>query len=112
MNNKLASIKIVSWEFIWLLFCCFMTIVWMSEVWDVKTAPEKYACLWGGEGPVARLWYYASESLYLLHLACLIVWFLSGIWLCVCRCSLKRALLLANVCLSMLWLTAALITNC
>ena len=55
-----------------------MTIVWVSEVWDVKTAPEKYACLWGGEGPVARLWYYASESLYLLHLVCLIVWFLSG----------------------------------
>lgn len=71
MNNKLASIKIVSWEFIWLLFCCFMTIVWVSEVWDVKTAPEKYACLWGGEGPVARLWYYASERLYLLHLVCL-----------------------------------------
>ena len=104
--------KLFSWEFIWLLFCGFMTIVWMSEVWDVKTAPEKYACLWGGEGPVARLWYYASESLYLLHLACLIVWFLSGIWLCVCRWSLKRALLLAHVCLSMLWLTAALITNC
>ena len=58
MNNKLASIKIFSWEFIWLLFCGFMTIVWVSEVWDVKTAPEKYACLWGGEGPVARLWYY------------------------------------------------------
>ena len=105
MKNKLASINIFSWEFIWLLFCGFMTIVWMSEVWDVKTAPEKYACLWGGEGPVARLWYYASESLYLLHLACLIVWFLSGIWLCVCRWSLKRALLLAHVCLSMLWLT-------
>ena len=81
MNNRLASIKIFSWEFIWLLFCGFMTIVWMSEVWDIKTAPEKYACLWGGEGPVARLWYYASESLYLLHLAYLIVWFLSGIWL-------------------------------
>lgn len=112
MNNKLASIKIFSWEFIWLLFCGFMTIVWISEVWDVKTAPGKYACLWGGEGPVAQLWYYASESLYLLHLACLIVWFLSGIWLCVCRWSLKRALLLAHVCLSMLWLTAALITNC
>lgn len=112
MKNKLASINIFSWEFIWLLFCGFMTIVWMSEVWDVKTAPEKYACLWGGEGPVARLWYYASESLYLLHLACLIVWFLYGIWLCVCRWSLKRALLLAHVCLSMLWLTAALITNC
>ena len=112
MKNKLASIKIFSWEFIWLLFCGFMTIVWISEVWDVKTAPEKYACLWGGEGPVAQLWYYASESLYLLHLACLIVWFLSGIWLCVCRWTFKRALLLAHVCLSMLWLTAALITNC
>ena len=85
-----------------------MTIVWVSEVWDVKTAPEKYACLWGGEGPVARLWYYASERLYLLHLVCLIVWFLSGVWLCVCRWTLKRALLLAHVCLSMLWLTAAL----
>lgn len=52
MKNKLASINIFSWEFIWLLFCGFMTIVWMSEVWDVKTAPDKYACLWGGEGPV------------------------------------------------------------
>ena len=92
MNNKLASIKIFSWEFIWLLFCGFMTIVWVSEVWDVKTAPEKYACLWGGEGPVARLWYYASESLYLLHIVCLIVWFLSGIWLCVCRWSLRACL--------------------
>ena len=112
MNNKLASIKIFSWEFIWLLFCDFMTIVWMSEVWNIKTAPELYACLWDGEGPVPQLWYYASENLYLLHLACLFAWFVSGIWLCVCRWSLKRAWLLAHVCLSMLWLTAALITNC
>lgn len=66
----------------------------------------------GGEGPVAQLWYYASENLYLLHLACLIVWFLSGILLCLCRWSFRTTLLLAHFCLGMLWLAAALITIC
>ena len=94
--------KLFSWEFIWLLFCCVMTILWASELWSVKTGPEKYAYLWGGEGPVAQLWYYASEGLYLLHLACLTVWFLSGIGLCLCRWSSRRKLLLAHFCLSML----------
>ena len=99
MKNKLASINIFSWEFIWLLFCGFMTIVWMSEVWDVKTAPEKYACLWGGEGPVARLWYYASESLYLLHLACLIVWFLSMVsQTCIAACACLSEHVVAHGC--------------
>lgn len=112
MNNKFSFMKLFSWEFIWLLFCCFMTILWASELWNVKTGPEKYAYLWGGEGPVAQLWYYASEGLYLLHLACLIVWFLSGIGLCLCRWSSRRKLLLAHFCLSMLWLAAAHMAAC
>lgn len=112
MDTKFSFIKIFSWECIWLLFCGFMTILWTSEVCSVKTEPEKYACLWGGEGPVARLWYHASEGLYLLHLACLILWFLSGIGLCVCRWPSRRKLLLAHFCLSMLWLAAARIAAC
>lgn len=109
MKNKTFSITIFSWESLWLLFCSFMTMLWLSEVWNVKTKPERYVSLWGGEGPVAQLWYYTSEDLYLLHLACLIVWFLSGIWLCVCRWSFKRTLLLVHFCLSMLWLAAAIL---
>lgn len=92
--------------FLWFLLCGFMTVLWGSEVWCVKTEPEKYMYLWGGEGPVAHLWYYASESLYVLHLACLVVWFLSGMMLCVCRWSCKKILLRTHVCLTMLWLAA------
>lgn len=99
--------KISLGEFIWLLFCGFITMLWVSEVWSVKTEPAKYTHLWGGEGPVVKLWYYASEGLYLLYLVCLIIWFLSGILLCLCQWSFRRKLLLAHFCLSMLWLAAA-----
>lgn len=93
--------------FIWLLFCGFMTALWVSEVWVVKTEPAKYVHLWGGEGPVAGLWYYASERLYVLHLACLIIWFLFGILLCLCQWSFRGKLLLAHFGLSVLWLAVA-----
>ncbi len=106
-KNISSWMKISPAEVIWLLFCGFMTTLWVSEVWSVKTEPEKYADVWGGEGPVAQVWYYDAECLYVLHLACLIVWFLSGMLLCLCSWSFKRKLLLAHVCLSMLWLVAA-----
>ena len=112
MTKIFSFLKLPFGELLWLLACCFMVALWGSDVWSVLTEPEKYAPLWGGEGPVAQLWYYASEGLYLLHLACLIVWFLSGIGLCLCRWSSRRKLLLAHFCLSMLWLAAAHMAAC
>ena len=84
-----------------------MVALWGNEVWSVLTEPEKYASLWGGEGSVAGIWYYASEEYYLLHLVCLIVWFLAGIVLYLCKRACRRKLLLLHCCLSMLWLAAA-----
>lgn len=112
MKNTVFTGKLSLGAWLWLLFCAFMTALWASEVWSVLSEPEEYASLWGAEGPVANVWYYGSEYLYLLHLAGLIVWFLSGIWLCLCRWSVRRTLLFAHFCVSMLWLAAACITTC
>ena len=108
MNMKLFSfLKFPFGELLWLLACGFMVALWGSEVWSVLTGPEKYAPLWGSEGPVAGIWYYASEEYYLLHLAGLIVWFLAGMALSLCNRAYRRKLLLLHCCLSMLWLAAA-----
>ncbi len=111
MNNRIFSFKLSLGECLWLLVCALMTALWASEVWIVHSEPEEYAYLWGSEGPVANVWYYDSECLYLLHLTILIVWFLSGIWLCLCRWALRRKLLFVHFCLSLLWLATACITT-
>lgn len=109
MTKIFSFLKLPFGELLWLLACCFMVALWGSDVWSVLTEPEKYAPLWGGEGPVAGVWYYASEGRYLFHLACLIVWFLAGVALALCNRACRRKLLLLHCCLSMLWLAAAYI---
>jgi hypothetical protein len=88
-----------------------MVVLWIHEIWRVKTKPELYFFLWGAEGPMAGLWYYASEKIYLLHLAGLIIWFLVGILLCLSQEQFRRKLLFMHFCLSMLWLVAGRTTD-
>jgi hypothetical protein len=83
-----------------------MAALWIQEIWEVKTEPEKYVHLWSGEGPVAGLWYYASEKIYLFHLVCLIIWFLAGILFCLRQGQFWRKLLFMHFGLSVLWLAA------
>ncbi len=110
MNTKIFFfLKLPPGELLWLSACGFMVALWGGEVWSVLTEPEKYAFLWGGEGPVAGVWHYASEDRYLFHLVCLIVWFLAGMALCLCKRACRRKLLLLHCCLSMLWLAAVYI---
>lgn len=94
---------------LWFLACVFMVVLWGHEIVSVKMRPEEYAYLWGGEGPVAGIWYYASETAYLLHLGLLVLWFLAGIALCLGRGPFNRPkLLLAHALISGLWLAATL----
>lgn len=109
MTKIFSFLKLPFGELLWLLACCFMVALWGSDVWSVITEPEKYAPLWGGEGPVAGVWCYASEGRYLFHLVCLIVWFLAGVALALCNRACRRKLLLLHCCLSMLWLAVAYI---
>lgn len=90
---------------LWLLACGFVVAVSVHEIWSVKAQPEEYARLWGGEGPVAGAWYYASETVYLLHLVGLILWFLAGMLLSLGRGPFRRPkLLVGHAALSLLWL--------
>ena len=89
-----------------------MVALWSHEIWLAKTRPEEYAQLWGGEGPVAGVWYYASETVYFLHLAALILWFLAGMVLSLDRRPFKRPkILLAHAVLSLLWFGYNILKN-
>ena len=79
-----------------------MLILWGHELWVVMTHPEDYARLWGGEGPLA-VWYYASEAVYLVHLAGLLLWFLAGLGLGFGWLRRRPWLLPGHVALSLLW---------
>ncbi|HIU16921.1 MAG TPA: hypothetical protein IAB01_00555 [Candidatus Avidesulfovibrio excrementigallinarum] len=93
---------------IWLTLCSLSAALWLSEIWEVKRHPEAYAPLWSGEGPVAGLWYYASEQLYILHLAALALWFGCGMLLSLHKNPIIRKLLPAHVLLSVLWVLVSL----
>ena len=62
MTKIFSFLKLPFGELLWLLACCFMVALWGSDVWSVLTEPEKYAPLWGGEGPVAGVWGEAGFS--------------------------------------------------
>lgn len=93
---------------IWLALCGTATALWLSELWDVKTRPEAYAPLWSGEGPVAGVWYYASEQLYTLHLVVLIIWFGCGMLLALYQGRFSRKLLAVHGLLTVLWVLVSL----
>ena len=103
MNHDEPAIGFV-FRPIWLLFCSFMVVLMSHEIWQVKTRPAEYAFLWGSEGPVAGLWWYASERAYLLLLVGEIILFLAGIWLCLSRMPFRTKLLSAHLGLSVLWI--------
>ena len=88
---------------IWLALCGTATALWLSELWEVKRQPEAYANLWGSEGPVAGLWYYASEQLYILHLVGLLLWFGAGMLLSLYQGRFNRNLLTGHIFLTALW---------
>lgn len=90
---------------LWFLACGFMVILWSQEIWSVKAHPEEYTGLWGGEGPVAGVWYYASESIYFWHMVGLLLWFLAGMLLSLGRGPFRRPRLLVwHAALSVVWL--------
>lgn len=88
---------------LWLLVCGFMAVLCLEEIWQVKTDSEPYACLWGSEGPAGGLWYYASESVYLFHLACLAIWFLCGMFLCLSSRPRAGKFVSAHFAVSLMW---------
>lgn len=93
---------------IWLMFCSLATALWGSELWTVKTQPGTYTDLWNSEGPVAGVWYYASEQLYTLHLVALLIWFGCGVLLSLYQGPYSKKLLTVHVLLSMLWVIVSL----
>ena len=89
---------------LWALVCVAMCALFASEIAAVKMRPEDYAPLWGGEGPAAGVWQYASERAYLLHAAALAAWFLAGMSACLRGKPLRgNRLLIAHMALSGLW---------
>ena len=91
---------------LWCLICGFMVVLWGQDFLAVTSYPEKYP--FGVEGPVAGIWFYASERLYRLHLALLLLWFSVGILMCLGRASFRRwKLLPAHIGLTALWFIAA-----
>ena len=79
---------------LWALVCIAMCALFASEIAAVKMRPEDYAPLRGGEGPVAGVWYYASERGYPLYASALAVWFLAGVVACLCGKPLRNNYLL------------------
>ena len=89
---------------LWFLICAGMVALFLREIAEVKNHPEAYASLWGGEGPVAGLWYYFSETVYLLHAAALACWFLAGMIASLGRGRFRSAApLVVHSALSGLW---------
>lgn len=87
-----------------------MAFLSCHEIASVWMHPEAYAPLLGGEGPVAGIWYYASERAFLLHSGLGAVWFLAGMLLCLGRGLFKRPkLLVVHALLTVIWLDSVLI---
>ena len=70
--------------------------------------PEAYAFLWGGEGPIAGRWYYASERIYILHLVALLLWFLCGALLSLHQGTRSRKPLIVHMLLTVLWVLVSI----
>jgi len=101
----------LAFRVIWLLFCGIAVATCGDEVMRVKIK-EEYKFLFGGEGPTAGLWHYSSENAYLFYMACQMLWFFAGVWLCLSlgHRPFRRKLLFAHFCLSVLWLILVKVT--
>lgn len=81
-----------------------MCALFASDIAAVTMRPEDCAPLWGGEGPVAGVWYYASERVYLLRALALAAWFLAGVFACSRGKPLRNnRFLIVHMALSGLW---------
>ena len=91
---------------VWLLWCCFMVIGALVEGWIVWHDPGGY--YFGGQGPIAGLWYYASAQAYGTMLALVGGWYSAGALLCFRKGVVARVLLIVHAALSMLLLLVAM----
>ena len=101
MKRSLLSII---FRTLWFLVCALVLALFLHEIAAVKNHPEAYAPLWGGEGPVAGVWRYSSETVYLLHAVVLACWFLAGMFVSLGRGRFRNsAPLIVHSALSALW---------
>lgn len=91
---------------VWLLWCCFILAITIDEAWIITHDYTGYN--FGGEGPTAEFWYYASPQAYGAMLALSTVWYCSGVLLCFRKGEVARVLLLVHAALSMLQLLATM----
>lgn len=86
---------------VWLLVCGFMVILYLEEIRQVIIQTERYALLWGEEGPTGGLWYYTSEKTYLFYTSFWVIWYLCGILVCLSQRKYAKKFVLAHFLLSM-----------
>lgn len=109
LKNRARTIKLkMGLQYIcrvlWFLFCGLLFLTAVHEIWSVNIHPEEYVYLWGAEGPIAGIGFYASEAAYLIHEAILLLWFLCGMMLCIPRLN-RFNLLIVHFVLSLLWMS-------
>ena len=63
---------------LWILVCAGLGFLFLHEIAAVILHPEDYGPLWGGEGPMAGLWYYRSKAPYILSAGFAALWFICG----------------------------------
>lgn len=88
----------------WLLWCGLMLALCIEDAWTVWHDPSGYN--FGGEGPTAALWYYASPRTYGTMLALATVWYGAGALLCVRKGEVARVFLFLHAGISVLQLLA------
>ena len=66
---------------IWGSFCVFGIILFCEDFYQALQHPELYPL--GAEGPIAGIWHYRTQELYLLFGMILVFWFVAGFLLCL-----------------------------
>jgi hypothetical protein len=79
--------KLMRWDkkkiakVIWGSFCLFGITLFVEDFYHALNHPEVYP--FGAEGPVAGIWYYKTQELYLWSAIILVCWFAVGLLLCL-----------------------------
>ncbi|MDR2042547.1 MAG: hypothetical protein LBP98_09590 [Tannerella sp.] len=66
---------------IWGSFCLFGATLFVEDFYQAVNHPEVYP--FGAEGPVAGIWYYKTQELYLWFAIILVCWCAVGLLLCL-----------------------------
>ena len=91
---------------VWLLWCCLILAMNIDEAWIITHDYTGYN--FGGEGPTAEFWYYASPQAYGTMLALVGSWFSAGALLCFRKGMDAKVLLILHAGFSMLLLLVAM----